>query len=106
MSYLAIPITAVLGALLYALEAFTFQTLWNWFVVPIFSLPHLTFIWSMGLVLVLSHIVPKAFGSLDVVKVLGSEDQHNHAVFIFFKNAFLAPVIFLTIGYLIHTFLF
>lgn len=70
-----------------------FMTLWDWFVVPVFELPNLTLLQSIGLVLIITffHRPPVQEQEVKKSSIIG------HAI----GTVIISPLLFITIGWII-----
>lgn len=97
---ISIPIVILFGIY----EAWIFTLLWAWFIVPVFHLPALTTVKSFCLLLVASFAGHSSFSAIDVVNVMGDEDQKKQMVFTIIKSLIFLPTLALLIGYVIKSF--
>jgi hypothetical protein len=108
MTFLEKIVTYVIGIPIIILfgiyEAWIFTLLWAWFIIPVFHLPALTTVKSFCLLLVASLAVHPSFSAMDVVNVMGDEDQKKRMVFTIMKSLVFYPTLALLIGYVIKSF--
>jgi hypothetical protein len=99
VTFLAIVSAAVFLIIVIGVRAimngFVLSVLWNWFMVPIFTLPELTIISAIGLTMVISWMTYH-------VETRKKETEELKTFWVLF---FLRPILVLSIGYIIHCFM-
>jgi len=91
----------------YFLSNFILTKLWGWFVVPIFSVPQISMVQSMGLTLIIGYVLRSSL-MIDGKEKLKKEFEDKspfEILDIVFGYTILTPLFVWFIGYIITLFL-
>ena len=95
MTFIVYAIFAGFFTLSFVFNSWVLLVLWDWFIIPVFHLPQLTFITAMGLALFSAYLTTHY--KPDVVKNGDIKEQALHLL----RGIFLKPVLTLFITFLI-----